>query len=337
MTKTNNKIIFLLVVSVSFLTLTFFYFGSNQSHFKAGDNININKFLKIDSTKYKFNDYAKIIGNNVVPWDERKASLPKEMTDVKSIDVFYKKKPAQLHIYKVRNTDDIVIRLTVGKIGKDNLSMKCSEFLASMPANFFKSENIKKDSPNFSFMKMIFYNFSKDFDNRRVTGRCLTSKGKNDLSEKPGYSFINISKKNVSWAKTVMPKKLITCKYTRMEDKGRFKKEYSFLSKNRNTSFGNDVKDVKFYIDEALKILTFYENELSAGKTRRFDDNIIEVERVNKKQRSTRIYKIDRITGDIVMTYAGSNLKSGKWYVNNNFKWIYSGNCSSMGVIKKKF
>ena len=114
-------------------------------------------------------------------------------------------------------------------------------------------------------------------------------------------------------------------------------KEYSFLSKNRNTSFGNDVKDVKFYIDEALKILTFYENELSAGKTRRFDDNIIEVERVNKKQRSTRIYKIDRITGDIVMTYSGSNLKSGKWYVNNNFKWIYSGNCSSMGVIKKKF
>ena len=145
MPKKNNKIIFLLVVSVSFLALSFFYFSSNQSHFKAGDNININKFLKIDSTKYKFNDYTKIIGNNVVPWDERKASLPKEMTDVKSIDVFYKKKPAQLHVYKVRDTDDIVIRLTVGKIGKDNLSMKCSEFLASMPANFFKSDDQEGD------------------------------------------------------------------------------------------------------------------------------------------------------------------------------------------------
>ena len=51
-------IIFLLVVSVSFLALSFFYFSSNQSHFKAGDNININKFLKIDSTKYKFSDYT---------------------------------------------------------------------------------------------------------------------------------------------------------------------------------------------------------------------------------------------------------------------------------------
>ena len=89
----------------------------------------------------------------------------------------------------------------------------------------------------------------------------------------------------------------------------------------------------------ALVVLTLEANKtiLDDNYKKFLRDNIIEVERVNRKQRSTRIYKIDRITGDIVMTYSGSNLKSGKWYVNNNFKWIYSGNCSSMGVIKKKF
>ena len=87
----ENKLIFLGVGCLSIVALLIIYLTTNQSHFKAGDNININKFLKIDSTKYKFSDYSKIIGQNVVPWDNRKASLPKDMTDVKSIDVFYKK------------------------------------------------------------------------------------------------------------------------------------------------------------------------------------------------------------------------------------------------------
>ena len=56
-----------------------------------------------------------------MPWDNRKASLPKDMTDVKSIDVFYKK-PAKILVYKVKNTDDIVIRLTVYVIGKKSKS-----------------------------------------------------------------------------------------------------------------------------------------------------------------------------------------------------------------------
>ena len=208
MFKKKNKLIFLGVGSLSVVALLIIFLTTNQSHFKAGDNVNINKFLKIDSTKYKFSDYSKIIGQNVVPWDNRKASLPKDMTDVKSINVFYKKKPAKILVYKVKNTDDIVIRLTVGVIGKKNLNLRCDEFLATMPSNFFKSENIKKDSPDFSVMKMIFYTFSKDFKNRRVTGRCISSKGRMDISEQPGYSFINISKKNVSWAKSVTPKNL---------------------------------------------------------------------------------------------------------------------------------
>ena len=54
------------------------------------------------------------------------------------------------------------------KNGKKNLNLRCDEFLATMPSNFFKSENIKRDSPDFSVMKMIFYTFSKDFKNRRV-------------------------------------------------------------------------------------------------------------------------------------------------------------------------
>ena len=70
---------------------------------------------------------------------------------------FIKKKPAKILVYKVKNTDDIVIRLTVGVIGKKNLNLRCDEFLATMPSNFFKSEHIKRDSPDFSVMKMIFY------------------------------------------------------------------------------------------------------------------------------------------------------------------------------------
>ena len=337
MSKKKNKLIFLGVGSLSVVALLIIFLTTNQSHFKAGDNVNINKFLKIDSTKYKFSDYSKIIGQNVVPWDNRKASLPKDMTNVKSIDVFYYKKPAKILVYKVKNTDDIVIRLTVGVIGKKNLNLRCDEFLATMPSNFFKSENIKKDSPDFSVMKMIFYTFSKDFQNRRVTGRCISSKGRMDISEQPGYSFINISKKDVSWARSVTAKKLITCNYTRMEDKGKFKKEYSFLKKNKGAKFFDDVKEIKFYIDETLKKLTFYENDLYAGKTIRFDQNFIEVERVNKKQRSTRLYKIDRITGKIIMIYSGSNNDAGKWYINNNFRWVYSGNCNSLSTTKRKF
>ena len=82
-----------------------------------------------------------------------------------------------------------------------------------MPSNFFKSENIKKDSPDFSVMKIDFQTFSKDFKNRRITGRCISSKGRMDISEQPGYSFINISKKDV------LGKKFgenFTCKYTRI-------------------------------------------------------------------------------------------------------------------------
>ena len=97
-------------------------------------------------------------------------------------------------------------------------------------------------------MKMIFYTFSKDFKNRRITGRCISSKGRMDISEQPGYSFINISKKDVSWAKSVTPKKLITCKYTRMEDEGRFKKEYSFLKKVKELSFLMMLKRLNFIL-----------------------------------------------------------------------------------------
>ena len=97
------------------------------------------------------------------------------------------------------------------------------------------------------------------------------------------------------------------------------------------------LKRLNFILMRHLKKLTFYENDLYAGKTIRFDENFIEVERVNKKQKSTRLYKIDRITGEIIMIYSGSNNDAGKWYINNNFRWVYSGNCNSLSTAKRKF
>ena len=77
-------------------------------------------------------------------------------------------------------------------------------------------------------MKMIFYTFSKDFKIEELLADVYLVK-EEWIFEQPGYSFINISKKDVSWAKSVTPKKLITCKYTRMlSDEGRFKKSTAF-------------------------------------------------------------------------------------------------------------
>ena len=61
------------------------------------------------------------------------------------------------------------------------------------------------------------------------------------------------------------------------------------MKKNKGAKFFDDVKEIKFYIDETLKKLTFYENDLYAGKTIRFDQNFIEVERVNKKPFKKRL------------------------------------------------
>ena len=101
---------------------------------------------------------------------------------------------------------------------------RCDEFLATMPSNFFKSENIKKDSPDFSVMKMIFYTFSKDFKKieELLAGVYLVKEEWIFLSSLAIH--LSIYPKKMFVGKECYSKKLITCKYTRMEDKGRFKR-----------------------------------------------------------------------------------------------------------------
>jgi len=43
--KKKNKLIFLGVGSLSAVALLIIFLTTNQSHFRAGDNVNINKFL----------------------------------------------------------------------------------------------------------------------------------------------------------------------------------------------------------------------------------------------------------------------------------------------------
>ena len=97
-------------------------------------------------------------------------------------------------------------------------------------------------------MKMIFYTFSKDFKNRRITGRCISSKGRMDISEQPGYSFINISKKDVSWAKSVTPKNLSHANTPGWRMREDLKKEYSFFKKVKELSFLMMLKRLNFIL-----------------------------------------------------------------------------------------
>jgi len=281
--------------------------------FYPNKELDLDKFINIDLTKYKFEDYEKILGKNSQKWDGDPDNKGKGELDFRKISIKLDGRKQELKLRKFSQ---------VGKLKGLKLFLTlngytCDEAQKLVPEKYIKKENYYNYYSDYVVLKMQFVDFSFDIGESRVSFSCMGMASSSGEAEKTDTIFLIVSPKETS--SKVLPLKPISCSLNRAK-----------------TNINNEWSDMEgenylnFYLkDHSKKLLDQSYN--NTGDTIVYNKDFIHTKKIyeNKKASKQKIfdeYKVDRINGGF--TYIKKNFDPNTTMVKDNIIIVeYRGKC----------
>ncbi len=267
------------------------FFNSNgfAQIFYPNKELNIEKLINLDLSKYKFEDYKKLLGPVVENWNGDPDYKSSRELDWKKIDI---KINGSKHKLKFSSNKDGSINLSVHMKG-----IECEKALSVVPSKYFNKKNYLDYVVDFQIMQTRIIKLSYDNQNEsRMIYSCmgyLDSNGEpKNLSEDDPRSMIIMSHKSKVYKK-IVPLKMISCKI----EKGKMVKDTKYTTLE-------EPQYANFYISDGEDRL-LDEEKIFAGKNIKYNKDLIHTEKTYKFKKSDvknqfqffNEYKIDRING----------------------------------------
>jgi len=318
--------------------ISFVWCNSLQAQeFYPNKELDMEKFINFDLTKYKFQDHKKIIGKNFRSWNGDPDRMNPSAKDWKQIDV------------KI-NGSDYTLQLTHLKSGGIDLYMlmqgvSCDSAKSIIPSKYIKEENSIEYTSDFNFAKIYINKFSFDTNlDTRLKFGCLAMLGSDGKGsdEDVSSTFRLASIKETDFSE-IVALKMIRCEVLQ------YKNKYK-LDSNSKRALNYNYKDMPnpvfldFYISDGTKEL-LNKKFRDTGKTIRFDRDMIHTEKTYKLDK-TKVdrkftfeeYKIDRIYGDFYFNKREYNKKHVSLLTpNNEIELQYKGKCVKKDIEERAF
>ena len=312
---------------------------SLAQEFYPNKELDIDKLINFDLTKYKFTDYKKIIGSTVKSWDGDTQRLSIYSKDWKAINVKINSELYELRLNHLKTGGLSFHILIVG--------LSCEAAKSIIPAKYIREENTLSYTSDFDELgKLIIENFSFDTNkNTRLTASCVNRLDANN----EGYVVyvINLYPQDETDKPQVVPLKMIRCKTVK------YKNKYKLDSNNKitlNQAYipmpeTNDVV-LDYYISDSESKLLNRKFRDVGNKTLRFDRDMIHIEKTYKLDK-TKVdkliiyeeYKFDRINGDFYFNKRAydKNKHNNPLTPNNELELQYKGSCVKKDIKERAF
>ena len=313
------------IISSTIIFLLFQIQISLSQEFYPNKELDLEKFINFDLTKYDFNDFDKIIGNDVQNWDGDSDHLTSRDKDWKQIDIKIDNKNYKLRLSQLIN-DNISLKITTQ-------DLLCDQSRSLIPEKYISNKNLLDYKSDFQILKMRTLKFSYDTNkNTRLYYTCLESLTSDD---KPGgtmpLSIIILALKDKTEIAAVVPLKMISCQLLQ--------------GKTHDTDYSKimDPTFMTFYISDSQKNL-LDERFISVGTNKSsFNKDLIHTVEENKydKTKTNRSifyfeHKVDRING----VFYHKRKIYDKTYTNltNNIAVVeWTGQCTKKNIDERAF
>jgi len=280
--------IIILVVILIFNTALF-----DSSVFKNNEDLNLEKFIKLDISKYKFGDVKKLFGDNYfTDKDLNKNSNKEEL----SYHIFLKKKNSfyKLTLLNDKGSAHLVLNLIDHKKkiteGSDRSYFKsCSEIRDKYKNQYGKSERYEKYDKKIYGFSAEYLNFQIPFYNYFISSHCYNL----EENEVTLSTFVNKNKKDFKIMNEVSK---ITCDLTSQRYEHRYVvgNDSFFVIKKMEPKL-----TIKLFIDdysEKIGRVKDYDFQIT-GEYKIFDKDKILV--IEKHKDGNNTWSLNRINGNI--------------------------------------
>lgn len=321
-----KRILDILIISSLFL---FFSTKGYSQIFYVNKDLDFEKLVNFDLSKYTFEDYEKILGSNVEVWDGNPDYKGSRELDWRKINIKIK---GSTHKLKLSKLKDNQIKLSIFIY-----QVRCSDAVKLIPSKFFSKENYLEYETDFEIMKNKIIKLSYDTKNQtRLSFGCMENTDPDgnfkSFSEYDPTSVISLTSINDAVYKNIVPLKMISCKI----EKGR-------INNDVNYTVLQDSIYTNFYISDGEDRL-LDEKKITAGDNKTFSkDKIHTVETHNFKKAEVQDainyfneYKIDRINASFYhkLKRYGPRYKD---YPNMEIQLEYLGTCEKKEVEERAF
>lgn len=299
-----------------------------SQEFYPNKELDIDKFINFDLNNYKFEDYEKIIGSDLVEsWNGDSNQKTSREWDWKKINIKIDGSNHELRVSKLSG-DKIALQITI----KDR---NCRKSKSLIPKSYIKNENYLEYYSDLTILKMQKFLFSVDTKNQsRLKFNCMMPVNENNepLDMNNPFTIIRLSSIDEGNNNKIVPLKLISCE----------------LQKGKTTNMTDyqsmpEKLFMNFYISDGERLLLNNKKVIEGNLERTFNIDLIHTEETrkydaNKPNRNVfyEEYKIDRINGKFNHTrkiYDKTFLD-----VPNNIETIdYIGICKKKDIEERAF
>ena len=309
-----------------------------SQEFYPNKELDINKLINFDLTKYEFKDFDKIIGNKVKSWDGDVRKLNEASKDWKKIDIKIKGINHELQFSHLKSGGVDFFLLIRG--------MSCEASKAIIPEKYINRENSLNYTIDHTIAKIYIDKFSFDTKiNTRLVYGCMTILGADNKANVEDTTstirIANIEEPNFS---NIIPLKMIRCKI--VKSKTKYKIDFSEeKTLNNNYTTLKEPQFLDYYISDSEKNFLNKKFQDVGNRMFRFDKDLIHTEQRYKldKTKVDRLvlyeeYKIDRIYGDFLLR----KIIYDKKYVhagapNNELEIEFKGKCVKKDIEERAF
>jgi len=298
---------------------------SLSQEFYPNKELDLEKFINFDLTKYDFNDFDKIIGNDVQNWDGNSDQKTSRDKDWKQIDIKINNKKYKLRLSHLIN-DSISLKITTRDLW-------CDQSRSLIPEKYISNKNLLDYKSDFQILKMRTLKFSYDTNkNTRLYYTCLESLTSDD---EPGgvtpLSIIILMLKDKTDLAAIVPLKMISCQLLQ--------------AKTQDAGYSKIMEPLfmTFYISDGQRDL-LDETFISTGTNKlSFNKDLIHTVEENKydKTKTNRAifyfeHKVDRING---VFYHKRKIydKTYTNFVNNTAEVEWTGQCTKKNIEERVF
>ncbi|MDA9853438.1 hypothetical protein N9C36_04725 [Candidatus Pelagibacter sp.] len=313
------------IISSTIIFLLFQIQISLSQEFYPNKELDLEKFINFDLTNYNFNNFDKIIGNDVQNWDGDSNQLTSREKDWKKIDIKINNKNYKLKLSHQIN-DNISLTITTQ-------DLLCDQSRNLIPEKYIKTKNLIDYKSDFQILKMRTLKFSYDTNkNTRLNYTCLGSLTSDD---KPGdskpLSVIYLGSQDKTDLAAIIPLKMISCQLLQGKT---YDSQYSKIMEPHFMTFyiSDGQRD---FLDDAF--ISTGQNKLS------FNKDLIHTVRENEydKTKTNRSifyfeHKVDRING----VFYHKRKIYDKTYTNfpNNIAVVeWTGQCKKKDIEERVF